>query len=771
MKYINGYSDGDDVCFLYKDDGEKKIKRISFDWYFLVDTVSVEKHKNLFQSLKNKSVSIKPYGSAKLINRIVKDKDYPEYTRIYCDRFISPSKKAIRRGEHGVDVYYRSDCNMSGNNIWNLIDSLDNENIKHYEADLTPLQRYMIDNDVKIESKYDECYFDIEANHPETDFNDHEGWHIFSIAWKGSDGKSGFIIADKFDRKSEKKLLQKFLNVMKNYDVFYAWNGDGFDFPVIWERCALHGLKVEWRKFMFVDLMSIFKKYYDETEAKVSFSLDNISKIILGRGKLKLNVSIMELYRKNKELLRKYNKEDVNLMYEINAKTGFSKLDQSICMIGNCFIHDPYIQSKVDGYLLKLANSKGIHYATKRKRSHNEDRYEGAYVMEPDMKLHNGVSLFDFKALYPSIMIAFNISPETFVSKADLKSNKGLIKTPTDSYFSKINTGIFPLSFGDTTDRRKKYQDMIKKSEVNSEQYKLYKNLANAYKILGLSFYGALGAPFSRYYNTEMAYAVTGSGQYFMKAIVDFFEDENYRVIYGDTDSVFVKIKQSKCKKILVKAQKYLNRLVKKFDSDISENIVTLEYESYFKRIFFISKKRYAGVYDICKGVKTDEMEIKGLESIRSDGSRIMRVQQRKFIKRILKKNLSIDSYKLLLEKLKLKVINHKLKLEDIVISQSISKKLSEYKTKLAHVKIAEWMIDNGYEVYVGMKIPYIVVKSKPIQAIHPDIYEGNYDFDYYWNNKIYPPILRILEVVFPEEDWESFIIDNKKRRGGFFND
>jgi DNA polymerase elongation subunit (family B) len=291
---------------------------------------------------------------------------------------------------------------------------------------------------------------------------------------------------------------------------------------------------------------------------------------------------------------------------------------------------------------------------------------------------------------------------------------------------------------------------------------------------LGLSFYGELGNNRSRFYNPILAEAVTLAGQHFLKYTMELAEQQGYVPLYGDTDSMFIQLNRDEAKKFEEFCNNhYVDYCHEKYGARKDWCNISLEYENYFDRIFFVTKKRYAGLMKYYKGKEADYIEVKGFEMMRSDGLGYMRDLQEDVIGKILRDAIPASDLHEFLAVKRDEVFHandetSKLNYEDFVITQSVSKHPREYKSKLVHVGVAKWLIDNDMEFYVGMKIPYIITSSKPkLGAVHPDIFDPDRDkFDTvcYWNSKIFPAIERIIMAVYPDHDWDDLYLDNKLR-------
>ena len=149
----------------------------------------------------------------------------------------------------------------------------------------------------------------------------------------------------------------------------------------------------------------------------------------------------------------------------------------------------------------------------------------GGHVLEPRPGVHDNVWVFDFKSLYPSLIRTFNIDPLALVTDAAAVPDP--IETAGGARFRR-EPAILPQLLDDLFPRReaaKRNGDAI---------------ASHAIKILMNSFYGVLGTPACRFYNPELANAITGQGKHFLLWSKDWFEKAGYTVLYGDTDSLFV---------------------------------------------------------------------------------------------------------------------------------------------------------------------------------------------------------------------------------------
>ena len=813
--YSTAWTDGSDIWLIYKDKHNRKKAEVIdwFEWYFYVKT------KDFVEKVPASWLS--RWKRDGLIHRVEPDSVNPEWLQVFAERHVQRTW-ALR--EHLLESYltlwddrtiqkYPKDQKLR-----KMLDELEKMGVNHYEADLTPTRRFMTDYDIKLMEHYDECYIDIETDDtlPLGDRRTLGDRRILSIAWetvwadRSRKPESGFLLLKKENDRAEREMLEEFKYVMAGIDVMYAWNGNNFDFPILRHRSRRYHTEADWETIHTIDLLRTWFRYFQRGAAvNTSYALQSIAKHILKKEKLDWRAmakqrgqnikSFLQLYREAPDILEEYNRWDARLLLELEQHMGFAKIDQVFSRIGNCFARDYHITTKIDSLLLKRGKQSGMHFKTKKvkiiseggkaayKKEQGWEAYEGAYVLEPKLGVFDNVAALDFKSLYPSVMVAFNISPETHLKEDEVagldpsqyiscpvKEENGefVIDKKRGTKFRTDVLGYVPTIFQDTGEKRKVYQELQANEPVGSDLFLLYYRLAYSFKRLGLSFYGDMGNLESRYFNPKVAEAVTLSGQFILKEALKFAEREGVEPLYGDTDSMYVKLPASEGPGFVKRCNDYLRTLLNSMGVPDERFKVELEYENYFSRMFFLKKKRYAGLMTMYKGKEASFTEVKGLEMMRSDGIEYTRQVQKTLIEMIVREKRPVKTIARAVIDFMMaereKTLGHKLSKDQITITKGLTKSLEEYKQKSVHIDIARAIRASGGEYYVGMKVPYIVTSSeKTLVAVHADDYQGQYDHVYYWDKVIYPPCYRILEVCFPEIPWHELFVKRKRPRKG----
>ena len=833
-EYFHGWSNGDHVVLLYADERGRRGKEIvPFEWYFFID----DAQKRTVDDPKWAWLIGRGW-----VKRIARDPLHDDYWRIYVEnphRLFSRKRVFDKRhdpnfrgnwvldwvvGERPAPLRWPRD-RARWTDLHHVLHWLECRGIEPLEADLTLKQRFLTDFDIRIQSDYRTCYLDIETDDTAGGFDNKEDNRILSIAWEGNNVDSdpsdaGFLVLEEDSDAAEKNLLRRFREAIRRYHVLAAWNGVGFDFPVILWRCEQHGFRVDWREWLFVDPLPVFRRHYVRAAGDVtSFALDSIGNKVLGISKVDwrpefrrrhpgVTPTFRNLWQHDRSLLEEYNRNDCRILRLLEEFTGFVFIEQTFCRIANGFANDFQISTKVDQLLLKKGLKDGQHFRTRYFTDEERDRYYGAFVFEPKIGMHRNVGAFDFKSLYPSMVRAFNISPETLVKRGDrgrfaekdlcfipvveVEDDDGRTRRRGGSSFRIDREGYISQMFVRTLERRKKYTDLQKErlDEVGTTQddlYLLYYRLAYSFKRLGLSFYGDMGNPRSRFYDTELAESITLAGQFFIKLTAQFARENGFEPLYGDTDSVYIRLapddktwpdERARIADLNAIGQRFVAycqerylEVLRQHSCNLDWNVIELEFEDIYDQIFFVKKKRYAGRMLSKKGSATDDIEVKGLEVMRSDVSEAARALQRRVLDAILMRRTSAAEIEAEIVRPELeRCASGNLSVDEVAIGKGVSKDPSEYETRALHIRLADEIKQHGREFFVGMKVEYVVTDSSGPRLqgmIRQDFEEHGavYDPEYYWDRVIFPATLRILEVVHPERPWRRLLVSHRRRR------
>lgn len=492
----------------------------------------------------------------------------------------------------------------------------------------------------------------------------------------------------------EFELLTKFGNwwVKNTPDILTGWNIEFFDIPYLMSRCARvlgepsknafspfdmtrkRMVKMMGREHTLFDIKGVAQLDYLDLYKKFtytvreSYKLDYIAEVELGHKKLENNYdTFKEFYENDWNRFIDYNIIDTQLVDELEDKMKLIELIATMAYDAKCNFGDIYSSVRTwDCLLYNHLLKKNIMIPQKQEQEGRQ--IEGAFVQEPKVGDYEWVLSFDATSLYPSIIMQYNMSPETMVAEqpVDCTVDRLLerkVNIDTDhavaangAKFSRDKQGVFAEITQKFFDDRQKYKKLMLQAQRDFEKDKSgdvkkniakYNNFQMARKIQLNSLFGAAGNKYFRYYDDRIAEGITITGQYIIrtaaKAIDEYMneimgtEGEVYS-FYSDTDSCYITLDKlvkkyyndlpkHKIVDILDKiAQEKIEPAIQKAMSDIAGYTNAREEKIFFKREaiadkgIWIAKKRYAlNVYDN-EGVRYDEPSLKvmGLEIVRS---------------------------------------------------------------------------------------------------------------------------------------------------------
>ncbi len=364
--------------------------------------------------------------------------------------------------------------------------------------------------------------------------------------------------------------------------------------------------------------------------------------------------------------------------------------------------------------------------------------YAGGIVLAPQSGLHENIVALDFKSMYPNIMITYNLSPDTYISPKDPEPKTGVIVSPEVKHkFRKDPPGFYKEILSFLLETRAEIRSKMKQASPEGVEYRVLDARQKAIKIITNAVYGYAGWVGARWFAKPVAEAASAWGRHMILKAVEIAEKSGFRVIYGDTDSLFVASDGLDTRDLEVAIEHELG--------------LEVDQGEIYVRIFFTeAKKRYAGL-------KPDgTLDLVGLEVIRGDWAEVAKVVQEGVLKIILKEQLSRKATDYVIEfaeKLKRK----ELPLRDLILWKTLTKPIKRYEINAPHVEAAKMMEKKGWALSVGDKVGYLILcgEGRLYERVKPYMYASydEVDIDYYISKQIVPAAARILEFFGVKED------------------
>ncbi len=376
------------------------------------------------------------------------------------------------------------------------------------------------------------------------------------------------------------------------------------------------------------------------------YSLDAVAREVLGEGKAVAGdvrdriAEIARNYRHDLPAFALYARTDARLAFDIVQKMNLVRLAFARSQLAG-MTPDRVAASIASFDFLYLTELEKLHIVAPTVRSDDSSVYaaqQGGHVLEPLAGLHRDVWVFDFKSLYPSIIRTFNIDPLSYV--AEPAPGDDIIDMPGGTF--RRAPAILPRMLDALFPQREAAK--ARGDEVAS----------NAIKILMNSFYGVLGTPACRFYNPALANSITGTGREILLWSKRWFETAGFKVLYGDTDSLFVQSNGGDPEETREQGRQLALSLNAELAHYIGErwrvpSRLELKFEKLYLKLFLSrarhstrgASKRYAGLR---QGAGVDSVEFVGMEVVRRDWTALAKQVQRELYQRLFT-DQAVDVY------------------------------------------------------------------------------------------------------------------------------
>jgi len=583
------------------------------------------------------------------------------------------------------------------------------------------------------------------------------------ITWK--DFKAGLDYVEVVP--SEREMLERFVQIVeeRDVDVLLGYNTDLYDFPYMRERAKVLKIKLKLgrdgsevisKKRRLATVARIRGRPHIDVYAMIDFlatignirlihyTLENVYKYFTGKDKLDIEFTeICNAWDKGGEKAKtflKYSMSDADATLEIGLELLPMFLELARIVRQSPFDVSRMTPGQLVEWLLIAEAFRVDELVPTRPVGEEfveraEETYVGAYVMEPEKGLHENIVVFDFRSLYPSIIVTHHIDPSTLDCKCCNPSEATSV--PELGYrFCKKRNGFIPTTLERIIKERVKVKEEMKKFKRDSREYRSLDAKQWAFKIIANSFYGMLGYPRARWYCKQCAESVTSFGRNYIYKTIEMAKNAGLEVIYSDTDSLFCKLDS--------KSRKDATDFLKKINKSLP-GIIELELEGFYKRGVFVTKKRYAMISE------DNRMVVKGLEFVRRDWAALAKKTQEAVLEAILRDGSKEKAAKIVRDATK-NIFEGKVNLDDLIIYTQLTMPIEQYRAIGPHVAAAKKLKAKGVQIEPGMMIAYIEAKgtgSISERAIPAEDFKGmKYDADYYVENQVLPAVMRIMEVL-----------------------
>ena len=489
----------------------------------------------------------------------IREFDIPFYRRYLMDRDVIPMTEVTAIGEE-VESFLNLDSKKQDIKIIKLTDKL-------RRASEYP-QKFRI------------ISFDLEVRNPHGMPNSEDD-EIIMIGVASNFGinqvistKTNSADRDDFVNQvgSEKEMIEEFVRIIKenNVDIIVGYNSDNFDFPYLKDRAKILDVDLDigmdgsdvryirrgfanaasFKGLIHVDLYLVMRRYMTLER----YTLERVYYELFGEEKIDVpGERIWEFWDNGGEELDNlfdYSLDDVVSTLKIAEQTLPLNLELTRIIGQPLFdVSRMATGQQAEWFLVKQAyfdgevvpNKQGANFLD---RANAEDN-EGGYVREPETGLHENLVQFDFRSLYPSLIISKNISPDVMVL-GDVENEDDYNISPEHGLkFKKSPQGFIPSVIDKILQERFRLKREMKESQDETEKKSLNVQ-QQAIKRLANTMYGIYGFPRFRWYSFECAKAITSWGRQYIKSSIKKAEEFGFYTIYADTDGFYAKYQKEK---------------------------------------------------------------------------------------------------------------------------------------------------------------------------------------------------------------------------------
>jgi DNA polymerase I len=618
----------------------------------------------------------------------------------------------------------------------------------------------------------------------------------------------------------EYDLLFTFCSILRDYDpdILAGYNSNEFDFPYLSERARQ--LKVDlrvgrdgssWhlRKIVnstnvsitgrvVVDLLPIIRSSYSLKQ----YTLRNAAAELLKMEKHDVDPKEIEaLWAQGGDGLTRfisYSRRDAVLAMRLLLDLRLMDKYIALSRVSGALLQDIVNGGQsgmVESLLLRRFQERNRVVPPKPDAEVSDERYidsdelKGGAVLVPEKGLLEDIVILDYKSLYPTIMMAHNLCYSTVVTGTDPGGDKAITAPSGGKFVSpQVSPGIMPQVLRELLDQRTETKKLMKKA--GDEEKRVLDAKQYALKILLNSFYGYSGYARARLYSLALANAVTSFGRENIiktKKIIDdigsvyitdgavIFKNDlafgkaaekcfNLSVVYGDTDSVFVRLKPSEPGEVTLEEAEQIGKKIAETVTSSLPEPMELVFEAFARRAIFLAKKRYAlWVFEPSGEAWKDRIKVRGMETVRRDWCNLTSKTLKTCLELVLKEGKvdeAVDHVRLIINRIQnLNLSNDPEILEELTLTRRYTKSTSSYKNKQPHIQLVEKIKKRGGQVPgVGDRVPFVITRGKSSRrnkelfvdrAEDPQfVLEKNIplDTEYYIEKQILPPVMRIFE-------------------------
>jgi DNA polymerase I len=698
--------------------------------------------------------------------------------KVYC-RTPSDTAKLARalRNFEGIKECLEDDIRLSmryliDNNMvpcgWHEVDAEEEKNTlgvridKVYEVKAPPqLQDRTEVPPLRVLSFSMTCYS--REGSPKPDRNP-----VIIISTATGNGEEKQFLAD--EKRNDLTLIEEFVNYIQEFDpdIIVSYGANKVDWTYLRERCRTLKMKlnidrastephtsvyghVSLTGIINIDIADFVDEFPTVKVRTLANLADHLGVMKIDQRTIIEDVDSAEYWddKHKRDALKRFSLDNArSLKATAELLLEFAMQLSSLVSLPLDHVMTAAVGFRVEWFLIKHAQKIGELVPKRVEQPYRP--YAGGLVLKPQAGLHENITVLDFKSMYPNIMIAYNLSPDTYVAPKDPVPPSGVFEAPEVKHrFRKAPSGFYKEVLSYLIGVRSEIRAKMKALNPKSAEYKVLDARQKAVKVITNAAYGYAGWTGARWYTKPVAEAASAWGRHMILTATKMAEKTGLKVVYGDTDSLFVT---------------YDERKTPELERQIEHELgLDVEAGEFYVRVFFTeAKKRYAGLRP------NGTLDIVGLEVIRGDWAEVAKKVQERVLEIILKEQSpekAVDYVYGVIEELK----QRKVPFRDLIIWKTLTKPVEEYAIKASHVEAAKMLRNRGWRLTVGDKVGYVILagEGRLYDRVKPYVFAAyeEVDVNYYVTKQVVPAAARVLEFFGVNEEEMLKVADKGKEK------
>jgi len=572
---------------------------------------------------------------------------------------------------------------------------------------------------------------------------------VVMISVATNQGESKQFLADKND--DDKPVLEALMNYVRSIDpdIIVGYGTNRQEWPYLIERCRKLSLKLKVDRTETEPHASVYSHIsltgradldladyageFPEVKVKTLANLaDYLGVLELEKRTMIEDVDLADYWddKAKRETLKKFSADNVRCVLGVTEAI----LDFAIQLSNLVGLPLDHVGTAAAGFRVEwflIRRTHGLGELVPKRIEQPYRPYAGGLVLQPKPGLHENIADLDFKSMYPNLMIAYNLSPDTYVAPKEPEPPSGVYEAPeVKHHFRKEPPGFYKEILTYLIAVRSEIRTEMERLGPSSSEHRVLDARQKAVKVITNAAYGYAGWTGARWYVKPVAEAAAAWGRYTISTAIKMAEADGLQVVYGDTDSIFVNNNEARIRKLSEKIRDELGL-------EVSPDKIYL-------RIFFTeAKKRYAGL------LRDGRLDIVGLEVMRGDWAAVAKEVQEKVLEIVLKER-SPQKAAEYVQGFIYGLRQRRVPYRDLIIWKTLTKPAEEYHVKASHVEAARMLRERGWDLAVGDKIGYVVVSGsgRLYERVKPYVLASyaEVDIEYYVSKQVVPAAARVLE-------------------------